>query len=91
MNIKSQLTQVKGYLTNILSQRKYNSCDEEQLIYLIQYVDWLILDKLELNKDSLHVLMEEIVTTSVHQLNLDLLDCSNTLVDIEKEISNAKI
>ena len=84
MNIKSQLTQVKGYLTNILSQRKYNSCDEEQLIYLIQYVDWLILDKLELNKDSLHVLMEEIVTTAIHQLNFDFLDLLRIGVNLEE-------
>lgn len=86
-----RLMKVKSELVQTINNRKYDVCDEEQLEYLIQYVDWLLLHKLDLTSQNIRSLMEEIVTVSVHQLNLDLLNLLDTLCDMEKELADAKV
>ena len=75
---------VKEKLIHILNDSNRMSCDNEQLEYLIKYVDWLILGDIKITADSLLVLTEEIVTTAVHQLDLDLLDVLKDLGNIEE-------
>lgn len=86
-----RLMKVKSELVQTINNKKYDVCDEEQLEYLIQYVDWLLLHKLDLTSQNIRSLMEEIVTVSVHQLNLDLLNLLDTLCDMEKELADAKV
>lgn len=74
----------KEKLIHILNDSNRMSCDSEQLEYLIKYVDWLILGDIKITSDSLLVLTEEIVTTAVHQLDLDLLDVLKDLGNIEE-------
>ena len=74
----------KEKLIHILNDSSRMSCDSEQLEYLIKYVDWLILGDIKITSDSLLVLTEEIVTTAVHQLDLDLLDVLKDLGNIEE-------
>ena len=61
-------------------------CDYEQLEYLIQYIDWFLTEDIQLNDQSLTVLMEEIITTAIHTLDLDILDVLPNLQQIKEEL-----
>ena len=91
----SKLMSVKSKLVEIISSKQYEQCDYEQcdyeqLEYLIQLVDWILTEKIFLGKDTIKLLIEEIITTSVNQLNLDLLDTLKDLNEIHEEL-HAKI
>ena len=86
----SRLMSVKSKLVEIISNKQYEQCDYEQLEYLIQLVDWILTEKIFLGKDTIKLLIEEIITTSVNQLNLDLLDTLKDLNEIHEEL-HAKI
>ncbi len=86
MNIKQDLAKVKGQLVIAMSRPNLQVCDYEQLEYLIQYIDWLLLGDIELQSKTILTLMEEIVTTSVHLLDLDILDTLPILTKLEREI-----
>lgn len=90
-NIKSKLVDVKSQLVQIIADHPYPQYDGEQLEYLVQLLDWMILDQLKVDCEAITTLMEEIVSTSVHQLNLDLLDTLHTLSQIQKELYGSKI
>lgn len=86
MSIKQDLMEVKGQLVTLINKKPLHVCDYEQLEYLIQYVDWLLLDDLHIDKQTITTLMDEIVTTAVHSLDLDVLDTLTFLNKIEKDI-----
>lgn len=86
----SKLMSVKSKLVEIISSKQYEQCDYEQLEYLIQLVDWILTEKIFLGKDTIKLLIEEVITTSVNQLNLDLLDTLKDLNEIHEEL-HAKI
>ena len=87
----SRLVNVKEKLVETISSRKWEQCDYEQLEYLIQLIDWIITEKIYLGTETIKILMEEIITISVHQLNLDLLDTLKDLSEIEKELCSGQV
>lgn len=82
----SKLIKVKSELIQIMSEKMYGEFDAEQLEYLIQYIDWMILGKVDINITTVETLMEEIVITSVHQVNFALLDTLADLCEIVREL-----
>jgi hypothetical protein len=82
---------VKEKLIEIISSKQWERCDYEQLEYLIQLIDWILTEKLYLGTETIKIIMEEIITTSVHQLNLDLLDTLKDLNEVNKELCSGKI
>ena len=82
----SKLMSVKSKLVEIISSKQYEQCDYEQLEYLIQVVDWLLLKELPMDEEILLGLMEDIVTSSVHLLKLNLLDAVAILNKIKEEL-----
>lgn len=87
----SRLMNVKEKLIEIISSKQWERCDYEQLEYLIQLIDWILTEKLYLGTETIKIIMEEIITTSVHQLNLDLLDTLKDLNEVNKELCSGKI
>lgn len=81
-----RLVNVKEKLVEIISNRQYDTYDYEQLEYLIQLIDWTITGKISLGTETIKIIMEEIIITSVHQLNLDLLDTLQELKEIKEEL-----
>ena len=81
-----RLVNVKEKLVEIISSRQYDTYDYEQLEYLIQLIDWTITGKISLETETIKIIMEEIIITSVHQLNLDLLDTLQELKEIKEEL-----
>ena len=74
MSFKQNLSKAKYKIIHILEDRdNLQKCDYEQLEYLIQYIDWFLTEDIQLNDQSLTVLMEEIITTAIHTLDLDVL------------------
>ena len=82
----STLIKVKTYLIHILNEHQYAQVDAEQLEYLIQYIDWMLLGDIDITAKTIETLMEEIVATSVHQVNFSLLDTLSDLCKIESEL-----
>ena len=80
------MVNVKEKLVEIISNRQYDTYDYEQLEYLIQLIDWTITGKISLGTETIKIIMEEIIITSVHQLNLDLLDTLQELKEIKEEL-----
>ena len=87
----SRLIRVKEKLVENISSKQWEQCDYEQLEYLVQLIDWIITEKIYLGTETIKILMEEIITTSVHQLNLDLLDTLKDLSEIEKELCSGQV
>lgn len=81
-----RLVNVKEKLVEIISSKQYDTYDYEQLEYLIQLIDWTITGKISLGTETIKIIMEEIIITSVHQLNLDLLDTLQDLKEIKEEL-----
>ena len=87
MNFKQNLSKAKYKIIHILEDRdNLQKCDYEQLEYLIQYIDWFLTEDIQLNDQSLTVLMEEIITTAIHTLDLDILDVLPNLQQIKEEL-----
>lgn len=78
------LMQIKASLLDILNRKQYEQIDQEQIEYLINVVDCFLTQKVKLNKECLHLFMEEIVTTAIHQLNFDFLDLLRIGVNLEE-------
>lgn len=82
----SRLIKVKSELIHIINEKQYGELDAEQLEYLVQYIDWMLLGDIAITISSVQALMEEIVTTSVHQVNFGLLDTLQDLCEIAREL-----
>lgn len=78
------LIKVKTQLVNICNNCNYEDYDYEQLVYLIDLIDWILLKKVNLDKQTITALMEEIIATSVQQLNMDLLDTLKELTIVKE-------
>ena len=81
-----RLVNVKEKLVEIISSKQYDTYDYEQLEYLIQLIDWALIGKISIDTETIKTIMEEIIITSVHQLNLDLLDTLQDLKEIKEEL-----
>ena len=81
-----RLISVKEKLVDVISNGNYEQHDYEQLEYLIQLVDWVLIGRIHLGVETIKIIMEEIIITSVHQLNLELLDTLKELNEIKEEL-----
>ena len=84
--MNTKLMKIKSILIGVLNSRDYDQCDYEQLEYLIQVIDWILLKELPMDEEILLGLMEDMVISSVHLLNLDILEAVKTLNKIKKEL-----
>lgn len=84
--MNTKLMKIKSILIEVLNSRDYDQCDYEQLEYLIQVIDWILLKELPMDEEILLGLMEDMVISSVHLLNLDILEAVKTLNKIKKEL-----
>lgn len=75
MNLKTEL--VKLY-----SRQDILPCDLEQLEYLIGLVDFVLMGDLKLDKEIIESLMEEIIATSVVQIQFGLLKFLKPLCEL---------
>lgn len=88
---KTILNGVKGQLTKIIDCGRYEQYDYEQLEYLVQLIDYMILDKIPLCKRTIMAFMEEIITTSIYGLNPALLSVLHHVQRLEEELDDDEI
>lgn len=72
--LKSDLVALKGKLTQLYARQNLDEFDIEQLDYLINLIDDLLLGKQQLNTETFNILIEDVVSTAVMQVSFDLLD-----------------
>ncbi len=67
------LIELKSELVNLCNNPDILICDKEQLEYLIGLVDYVLIGHLQLDKWIIESIMEEVVATSVIQIQFSLL------------------
>ena len=68
------LTQLKGELLFIFKDIEHDDfCDIEQFEYLIQLIDYMLLDKIPVVKNTIKAFMEEIINTSIYGMRQAVL------------------
>lgn len=88
---KTILNDVKGQLIRIVDCNCYEVYDIEQLEYLIQLIDYILLDKMPLCKRTIIAFMQEIITTSIYGMNPALLSVLHDVNELEEEIDDNEI
>ena len=88
---KTILNDVKGQLTRIMDCGCYEQYDYEQFEYLVQLIDYIVLDKMPLCKRTIIAFMQEIITTSIYGLNPALLSVLHDVQRLEEELDDDEI
>lgn len=83
------LVDIKGSLLQVLEEHlyKYEECDTEQMEYLIQLIDYMLMDKMPMCKLTIEAFMEEIITTSIYSLTPEVLTTLHKVKQLQEEIN----
>ena len=71
------LVDIKGCLLHVLQEHlcRYEDCDTTQMEYLVQLIDYMLLDKF----------MEEIITTSIYSVTPEILTTLHKVKQLQEE------
>lgn len=64
---------LKGELLQIFNDVQPE--DEEQFEYLLQYIDYFLLNRVPINKLTVSAFLEEVISTSIYAMTPRLLSC----------------
>lgn len=67
------LMDLKGELLQIFNDVQPE--DEEQFEYLLQYIDYFLLNRVPINKLTVSAFLEEVISTSIYAMTPRLLSC----------------
>lgn len=87
VDIKSELLQVKSFVSSLFAKSSLQECDKQELVYIIQQIDWMILGDIEINIETIDNLCDIVINATVYQLDLELLQVLSNLGNIRKELS----
>ena len=87
VDIKSELLQVKSFVSSLFAKSSLQECDKQELVYIIQQIDWMILGDIEINIETIDNLCDIVINATVYQLDLELLQVLSNLGNIKKELS----
>ena len=87
------LVDVKGSLLQITQEhiKDYEQCDIEQMEYLIQLIDYMLLDKIPMCKLTIVAFMEEIITTSIYGMNPKILTTLHKVKQLKEETDGSEV
>ena len=67
------LMDLKGELLQIFNDVQPE--DKEQFEYLLQYIDYFLLNRVPINKLTVSAFLEEVISTSIYAMTPRLLSC----------------
>lgn len=79
------ITEVKSKLVNILHNTYNDFCKEDELIYLINVMDWILLGKIFLDEEIIDCLLDQIVIDCVCSKDLEILEIVNLLKTLKEK------
>ena len=79
------IIKAKGEVIKLLNEKEYLDIDEEQLEYLVQMLDYVILGQVQLDRCTISILMEELITTSIYTTTPRLLGVLNIIQQLHGE------
>lgn len=81
------LVDIKGCLLHVLHEHlcRYEDCDTTQMEYLVQLIDYMLLDKMPMCKLTIEAFMEEIITTSIYSVTPEILTTLHKVKQLQEE------
>ena len=79
------IIKAKGEVIKLLNEKEYLDIDEEQLEYLVQMLDYVLLGQVQLDRCTISILMEELITTSIYTTTPRLLGVLNIIQQLHGE------
>lgn len=84
--IINSLVELKTFFVKQAHKNVHDDIDLEQLEYIINILDCILTNKIDLNKFSINCLIEEIIVTSIYQINPKMMSTVKILQDMVEEL-----
>lgn len=87
-NYRNLIVNAKGDIISLLQNSDSIDMDTEQLEYLVKILDYILLGEVQLDINSISMLMEEIIVTSIFTNTPKLLGVLNTIGKLREGFQN---
>lgn len=87
-NYRNLIVNTKGDIISLLQNSDSIDMDTDQLEYLIKILDYILLGEVQLDINSISMLMEEIIVTSIFTNTPKLLGVLNNISKLREGLQN---